>query len=217
MRITLGLSEIKPVRERNLTQHRHLIARGREHRRIAIRIKPEEVTAHGLRSSQRGSPAREWMYNYSPARAGPCYNAGDRRSYSRPRDRQDAGNGPERLSLRPRAFPLGQAAKVSRPRRPRPDSIQTAERRILGVKSGKRRSPAPTGKPPPTCETVVMLGAGDRTRTGDPHLGKVMLYQLSHARGLSHCNSFRFKPSAPSSRSPTLLARRRADPQRSPG
>jgi hypothetical protein len=34
---------------------------------------------------------------------------------------------------------------------------------------------------------------------------------------LSHCNSFRFKPSAPSSRSPTLLARRRADPQRSPG
>ena len=27
-----------------------------------------------------------------------------------------------------------------------------------------------------------MLGADDRIRTGDPHLGKVMLYQLSHVR-----------------------------------
>ena len=30
--------------------------------------------------------------------------------------------------------------------------------------------------------TCAFAGAGDRTRTGDPHLGKVMLYQLSHAR-----------------------------------
>jgi hypothetical protein len=26
--------------------------------------------------------------------------------------------------------------------------------------------------------------AGNRTRTGDPHLGKVMLYQLSYSRGI---------------------------------
>ena len=30
--------------------------------------------------------------------------------------------------------------------------------------------------------TRAFFRAGDRTRTGDPHLGKVMLYQLSHAR-----------------------------------
>ncbi len=27
-----------------------------------------------------------------------------------------------------------------------------------------------------------VFGAGDRTRTGDIHLGKVVLYQLSYAR-----------------------------------
>ena len=29
---------------------------------------------------------------------------------------------------------------------------------------------------------LVFVGADDRIRTGDPHLGKVMLYQLSHVR-----------------------------------
>ena len=29
---------------------------------------------------------------------------------------------------------------------------------------------------------VVFLGADDEIRTRDPHLGKVMLYQLSHIR-----------------------------------
>jgi hypothetical protein len=33
--------------------------------------------------------------------------------------------------------------------------------------------------------TAVFLGADDGTRTRDPHLGKVMLYQLSHVR-VSH-------------------------------
>ena len=28
----------------------------------------------------------------------------------------------------------------------------------------------------------LVLKAGDRTRTGDPQLGKLMLYQLSYAR-----------------------------------
>jgi hypothetical protein len=30
--------------------------------------------------------------------------------------------------------------------------------------------------------TSAFLGADDGTRTRDPHLGKVMLYQLSHVR-----------------------------------
>ena len=34
--------------------------------------------------------------------------------------------------------------------------------------------------------TCAFVRAGDRTRTGDPHLGKVMLYQLSHAREAAH-------------------------------
>jgi hypothetical protein len=34
------------------------------------------------------------------------------------------------------------------------------------------------------------VGAGDRTRTGDPHLGKVMLYQLSHARAFVQSTGF---------------------------
>jgi hypothetical protein len=34
--------------------------------------------------------------------------------------------------------------------------------------------------------TRAFIRAGDRTRTGDPHLGKVMLYQLSHARRAAH-------------------------------
>ena len=39
-------------------------------------------------------------------------------------------------------------------------------------------------KPPP--EQGFPFRADDRIRTGDPHLGKVMLYQLSHVRvGLS--------------------------------
>jgi hypothetical protein len=40
------------------------------------------------------------------------------------------------------------------------------------VRSDKKKGPV----------TRTFSGAGDRTRTGDPHLGKVMLYQLSHAR-----------------------------------
>ena len=38
----------------------------------------------------------------------------------------------------------------------------------------ERRNPLP--------EQGVSLRADDRIRTGDPHLGKVMLYQLSHVR-----------------------------------
>jgi hypothetical protein len=34
---------------------------------------------------------------------------------------------------------------------------------------------------------VSARGADDGTRTRDPHLGKVMLYQLSHVREVSEC------------------------------
>ena len=43
--------------------------------------------------------------------------------------------------------------------------------------SAKRESAARKG--PLTC---CLLGADDEIRTRDPHLGKVMLYQLSHVR-----------------------------------
>ena len=45
-----------------------------------------------------------------------------------------------------------------------------------------------TGKPktqasgPWRAADLVFLGADDEIRTRDPHLGKVMLYQLSHIR-----------------------------------
>jgi hypothetical protein len=54
-----------------------------------------------------------------------------------------------------------------------------------------------TRKGPLTCTS---FGAGDRTRTGDPHLGKVMLYQLSHARRPAHyrCRGLTARASKPS-------------------
>ncbi len=36
-----------------------------------------------------------------------------------------------------------------------------------------------------TCDGVPHLRADDGIRTRDPHLGKVMLYQLSHVRVLA--------------------------------
>ena len=33
-----------------------------------------------------------------------------------------------------------------------------------------------------------MVGAGDGIRTRDPHLGKVMLYQLSYSRSTQYSN-----------------------------
>ena len=45
--------------------------------------------------------------------------------------------------------------------------------------SGKRATAAPIARAP---EGARWDGADDRIRTGDPHLGKVMLYQLSYVR-----------------------------------
>ena len=45
-----------------------------------------------------------------------------------------------------------------------------------GQSKRKRRR---AGKP---CGAWCFLKAGDRNRTGDPQLGKLMLYQLSYAR-----------------------------------
>ena len=60
------------------------------------------------------------------------------------------------------------------PRRlPNPLTFERADRRS---RSPKRDSAAPTGP------LSRMFGADDGIRTRDPHLGKVMLYQLSHVR-----------------------------------
>ena len=53
--------------------------------------------------------------------------------------------------------------------------------------------------------TWSSIGAGDRTRTGDPHLGKVMLYQLSHARNGRH-----YRRPCPRSLSARSLVRRQS-------
>lgn len=41
---------------------------------------------------------------------------------------------------------------------------------------------SPLGQPTRGYVTPEVTGADDGTRTRDPHLGKVMLYQLSHIR-----------------------------------
>jgi hypothetical protein len=40
-------------------------------------------------------------------------------------------------------------------------------------------------KRPPAGGLIILIGAGNRTRTGDIDLGKVALYQLSYARVLA--------------------------------
>ena len=57
--------------------------------------------------------------------------------------------------------------------------------------SGRCRSPARTRnrrskRRNPLLSQGVSLRADDQIRTGDPHLGKVMLYQLSHVRVGAH-------------------------------
>jgi hypothetical protein len=43
---------------------------------------------------------------------------------------------------------------------------------------------------PGNCRGLLKnFGADDQIRTGDPHLGKVMLYQLSHVRKKLHPSS----------------------------
>ncbi len=51
--------------------------------------------------------------------------------------------------------------------------IDTAEKR--GVETRAPQGPKPLRR-------FLLSEAGDRTRTGDPQLGKLMLYQLSYAR-----------------------------------
>ena len=47
-----------------------------------------------------------------------------------------------------------------------------------------RRVPTLDFHPPPS--TLFLARAGNGTRTRDPNLGKVVLYQLSYSRNLSH-------------------------------
>ncbi len=119
-----------------------------------------------------------------------------------PEDGPASGCGPagpiarnwSRKGTRPAARPDG--AWGDRPARPCKRWAGAAGRRWTGpaeVLDARRTRTDPTrpgyerptsrfggpGKGPPT---GASSRAGDRTRTGDPHLGKVMLYQLSHAR-----------------------------------
>ena len=52
-------------------------------------------------------------------------------------------------------------------------------------KSGARSAPHPTLTPPPATLNPAVVKAGNGTRTRDPNLGKVVLYQLSYSRNLS--------------------------------
>ena len=47
---------------------------------------------------------------------------------------------------------------------------------------GPERGSGASGEAP----DLVLRGADDEIRTRDPHLGKVMLYQLSHVRVTAH-------------------------------
>jgi hypothetical protein len=63
--------------------------------------------------------------------------------------------------------------------------------RKCGANVGARRSQPRHKSPistPRTATTWTFLGADDGIRTRDPHLGKVMLYQLSHVRVTAQCS-----------------------------
>ena len=53
---------------------------------------------------------------------------------------------------------------------------------VMGGRTGRGN----TTKGPLAEGTLRLHGADDEIRTRDPHLGKVMLYQLSHVRMLSY-------------------------------
>ena len=55
---------------------------------------------------------------------------------------------------------------------------QQDEKRRRGVYSANRRQKKPLVR----VAFSLMLGAGNETRTRDPDLGKVVLYQLSYSR-----------------------------------
>jgi hypothetical protein len=54
-----------------------------------------------------------------------------------------------------------------------------------GGNGGGDRGPDGTSQPSETVFVLLGSGADDGIRTRDPHLGKVVLYQLSHVRVLS--------------------------------
>ena len=58
--------------------------------------------------------------------------------------------------------------------------------------------------------SLAFLEAGDRTRTGDPQLGKLMLYQLSYARDTSKSIQGRAAPQDYPALNPVFLLGREA-------
>ena len=67
----------------------------------------------------------------------------------------------------------------------RPHQRPRQGRKVTALFCGKSDMARPSANPPlkmPGAGGPPLLGADDGTRTRDPHLGKVMLYQLSHIR-----------------------------------
>ena len=77
----------------------------------------------------------------------------------------------------------------------RPSRLRSRHRAAEEVGAGLQHRPVI----PAPSEPDELLGADDGIRTRDPHLGKVMLYQLSHVRVTKH-------PSAPQRGYRSLLA-----------
>ena len=69
-------------------------------------------------------------------------------------------------ALQAPALPLGHVADVG-----------GARKRLSNEKAGR-----PGCRANPVTSLRTVHGADDRIRTGDPNLGKVVLYQLSHVR-----------------------------------
>src|SRR5690606_64893 len=78
------------------------------------------------------------------------------------------------LSCRPRSVAPRGAEGSPAPTRPRRRQATTS---VTPPADPRRAAGSRSGEPGP-----AVLGADDGTRTRDPHLGKVMLYQLSHVR-----------------------------------
>ena len=80
---------------------------------------------------------------------------------------------------RPPSGPDRRATRAASPEAPVgiEPTIEDLQSSALPLGHGAKRNGEPTSAPHPG-----LPRAGNRTRTGDPHLGKVVLYQLSYSR-----------------------------------
>ena len=108
-----------------------------------------------------------------------------------PRSQSPEGQRPEPAGLRP-LYVVGDTgiepvtSSVSGKRAPAAPIARGGYRIRTGVNgfAGRCLASRPTHHENAGARRSRLLGADDGTRTRDPHLGKVMLYQLSHIRML---------------------------------